>query len=161
LHPSEIDWVIMGCILAFVLGVARAAALREDRTDYSFRSLDPAWVAGLAFCRPPGCPGSHRHGGIGRQLRHGDSHFYWVGEVPAMVFRRFHDAVLLRLTGAARCREYLKLRFDEKTRGLNAISFATMTVSSSGISMYAMGLLLNLLLGGTSTPACGCRRPSF
>src|SRR2546421_396845 len=43
--------------------------------------------------------------------------------------------------------EYLKLRFDEKTRGLNAISFATMTVFSSGISMYAMGLLLNLLLG--------------
>src|ERR1700745_3310686 len=43
--------------------------------------------------------------------------------------------------------EYLKLRFDEKTRGLNAISFATMTVFSSGVSMYAMGLLLNLLLG--------------
>jgi hypothetical protein len=43
--------------------------------------------------------------------------------------------------------EYLKLRFDEKTRGPNAISFATMTVFSSGISMYAMGLLLNLLLG--------------
>jgi solute:Na+ symporter, SSS family len=43
--------------------------------------------------------------------------------------------------------EYLKLRFDEKTRGLNAISFAVMTVFSSGISMYAMGKLLQLLLG--------------
>ena len=43
--------------------------------------------------------------------------------------------------------EYLKLRFDEKTRGLNAISFAAMTVFSSGISMYAMGKLLQLLLG--------------
>jgi len=43
--------------------------------------------------------------------------------------------------------EYLKLRFDEKTRAFNAISFAFMTVVSSGISMYAMGLLLNLLLG--------------
>jgi SSS family solute:Na+ symporter len=43
--------------------------------------------------------------------------------------------------------EYLKLRFDEKTRGLNAISFAVMTVFSSGISMYAMALLLKLLLG--------------
>ena len=29
------------------------------------------------------------------------------------------------------------LRFDEKTRGLNAITFAAMTVFSSGISMYA------------------------
>ena len=43
--------------------------------------------------------------------------------------------------------EYLKLRFDEKTRGFNALSFAAMTVFSSGISLYAMALLLNLLLG--------------
>jgi solute:Na+ symporter, SSS family len=43
--------------------------------------------------------------------------------------------------------EYLKLRFDEKTRTLNALSFAVMTIFSSGISMYAMGKLFNLLLG--------------
>ncbi|MGH7621178.1 MAG: sodium:solute symporter family transporter, partial [Gemmatimonadaceae bacterium] len=43
--------------------------------------------------------------------------------------------------------EYLRLRFDEKTRTLNAATFAVMTVFSSGISMYAMGRLLNLLLG--------------
>jgi len=43
--------------------------------------------------------------------------------------------------------EYLKLRFDEKTRGVNAVSFAVMTVFSSGVSMYAMGKLLQLLLG--------------
>src|SRR5260370_9543647 len=43
--------------------------------------------------------------------------------------------------------EYLKLRFDEKTRALNALSFAGMTIFSSGISMYALGLLLKLVLG--------------
>jgi SSS family solute:Na+ symporter len=43
--------------------------------------------------------------------------------------------------------EYLKLRFDEKTRAVNAFSFAGMTVMSSGISMYAMGKLFELLLG--------------
>ena len=36
---------------------------------------------------------------------------------------------------------------DEKTRTLNALSFAAMTIFSSGISMYAMGKLFNLLLG--------------
>jgi SSS family solute:Na+ symporter len=41
--------------------------------------------------------------------------------------------------------EYLRLRFDEKTRGLNAISFAIMTVFSSGISMYAMARLIQTL----------------
>src|SRR5947209_18543247 len=41
--------------------------------------------------------------------------------------------------------EYLRLRFDEKTRGLNAITFAVMTVMSSGISMYAMAKLIENL----------------
>jgi solute:Na+ symporter, SSS family len=43
--------------------------------------------------------------------------------------------------------EYLRLRFDEKTRGFNALSFAAMTVLSSGISMYALAKLLELVLG--------------
>jgi SSS family solute:Na+ symporter len=42
--------------------------------------------------------------------------------------------------------EYLKLRFDEKTRGLNAVTFALMTVLSSGISMFALAKLMELLL---------------
>src|SRR6201996_7351206 len=41
--------------------------------------------------------------------------------------------------------EYLRLRFDEKTRAVNAFSFALMTVFSSGISMYAMALLIQTL----------------
>jgi SSS family solute:Na+ symporter len=47
--------------------------------------------------------------------------------------------------------EYLKLRFDEKTRGLNAVTFAVMTIFSSGISMYALGLLFELVLGWSFT----------
>src|SRR5258708_34343907 len=47
--------------------------------------------------------------------------------------------------------EYLKLRFDEKTRALNAVTFAIMTVFSSGISMYALGLLFQLVLGWSFT----------
>src|ERR1700721_535118 len=41
--------------------------------------------------------------------------------------------------------EFLRLRFDEKTRALNACSFAVMTVFSSGISMYAMARLIQAL----------------
>jgi SSS family solute:Na+ symporter len=42
---------------------------------------------------------------------------------------------------------YLKLRFDERTRVLNAISFAIMTVLVSGINLYAMALVLHTFLG--------------
>ena len=41
--------------------------------------------------------------------------------------------------------EYLRLRYDEKTRAFNALSFAAMTVFSSGISMYAMARLIQTL----------------
>ena len=57
--------------------------------------------------------------------------------------------------------EYLKLRFDEKTRGLNAISFAVMTVFSSGISLHALARLLETLVwAGTIGRASSSRRPS-
>ena len=39
------------------------------------------------------------------------------------------------------------MRYDEKTRGLNAILFAVMTVLASGISMYALAILMENVLG--------------
>src|SRR5471032_1748938 len=43
--------------------------------------------------------------------------------------------------------EYLKLRFDERTRCFNSLTFAVMTVFASGISMNALAKLLHNLLG--------------
>jgi SSS family solute:Na+ symporter len=43
--------------------------------------------------------------------------------------------------------EFLKLRYDEPTRAFNAVSFATMMVLVSGISLYAMAIILRSLLG--------------
>ena len=42
---------------------------------------------------------------------------------------------------------YLLLRFDEKTRILNGIAFAIMTLLVSGINLYAMALVLHTFLG--------------
>jgi SSS family solute:Na+ symporter len=42
--------------------------------------------------------------------------------------------------------EYLRLRYDEKTRAFNAGTFAVMTIFSSGISLYALAKLLESLL---------------
>ncbi len=67
------------------------------------------------------------------------SHFYWVGAIPAMVFVGVFMMPFYYGSRARSVPEYLKLRFDEKTRGFNAITFAAMTVFSSGISMYALG----------------------
>jgi len=55
--------------------------------------------------------------------------------------------VLLRLEKARSVPEYLKMRFDERVRCLNSITFAVMTLFASGISMNALAKLLNQLLG--------------
>ncbi len=75
------------------------------------------------------------------------AHFYWVGAIPAMVFLAIFMMPFYYGSKARSVPEYLKLRFDEKTRGFNAISFAVMTVFSSGISMHVFAKLLGILLG--------------
>ena len=75
------------------------------------------------------------------------SHFYWIGAVPAMLFIGVFMMPFYYGSKARSVPEYLKMRFDEKTRGLNAITFAVMTLFSSGISMYALAKMFNLVLG--------------
>ena len=69
-----------------------------------------------------------------------------MGAIPAMLFVGVFMMPFYYGSRARSVPEYLKLRFDEKTRALNAVTFAVMTVFSSGISMYALGLLFGLVL---------------
>ena len=145
-----IDWIIMLVYFAFVQGVGWALK-RYMKTSKDFflsgRSL-PAWITGLAFISANlGAQEVIGMGASGAKYGIMTSHFYWIGAIPAMAFVGIFMMPFYYGSRARSVPEYLKLRFDEKTRGLNAISFATMTVFSSGISMYAMGLLMGTLLG--------------
>src|SRR5499433_520233 len=145
-----IDYAIMLIYFVFVLGIGFALKrYMKTSTDFFLAGKAlPAWVTGLAFISANlGAQEVIGMGASGAKYGIATSHFYWVGAIPAMVFV---GVLMMPFYYGSRARsvpEYLKLRFDEKTRGLNAISFATMTVLSSGISMYAMGLLLETLLG--------------
>jgi SSS family solute:Na+ symporter len=72
-------------------------------------------------------------------------HFYGIGAIPAMIFVGIFMMPFYYGSKARSVPEFLRLRFDEKTRALNACSFAVMTVFSSGISMYAMARLIQAL----------------
>ena len=52
------------------------------------------------------------------------SHFYSIGAIPAMVFLGVFMMPFYYGSRARSVPEYLRLRFDEKPRGFNAISFA-------------------------------------
>jgi len=145
-----IDYAIMVIYFAFVLGIGYGLRrFMKTSTDFflSGRSI-PAWITGLAFISANlGAQEVIGMGASGAKYGILTAHFYWVGAIPAMIFVGLFMMPFYYGSKARSVPEYLKLRFDEKTRAVNAVSFAVMTVFSSGISMYAMGKLFRLLLG--------------
>jgi SSS family solute:Na+ symporter len=142
---APIDWLVISIYFAFVLGVG-AALRRFTRTSTDFfmagRAL-PAWVCGLAFLSANlGAQEVIGMAASGAKYGVATGHFYWIGAIPAMVFVGLFMMPFYYGSRARSVPEYLRLRFDEKTRALNALSFAAMTVFSSGISMYAMAKLM-------------------
>ena len=148
MNLTYIDWLIMLVYFAFVLGIGFALK-RYMRTSNDFflagRAI-PAWVCGLAFISANlGAQEVMGMGASGAKYGMVISHFYWIGAIPAMCFLAIFMMPFYYGSKARSVPEYLRMRFDEKTRAVNALSFAFMTVVSSGISMYAMALLIQTL----------------
>ncbi|MGE3286087.1 MAG: sodium:solute symporter family protein [Pseudonocardia sp.] len=150
LDTSPIDFVFVALYFALALGIG-VAARRSVSSSLDFllsgRSL-PAWVTGLAFI-------SANLGAIeligftanGAQYGIPTVHYYWIGAVPAMVFL---GIVMMPFYYGSRARsvpEFLRMRFNTTTQRVNALSFALAQVLIAGVNLYALGLVLEALLG--------------
>src|SRR6201992_2636730 len=148
MHLSTIDWLIMLVYFVFALGIGFALK-RYMRTSTDFflagRSI-PAWVCGIAFISANlGAQEVIGMGASGAKYGFATAHFYWIGAIPAMVFVGLFMMPFYYGSKARSAPEYLRMRFDEKTSGFNAITFALMTILSSGVSMYALAKLIGVL----------------
>lgn len=149
-HLEVIDYAVLAIYVIAV--VAIGFALRKymkSSSDFltSGRSI-PAWVTGLAFISANlGALELVGMAASGAKYGIATSHFYWVGAIPAMIFLAVFMMPFYYGSKARSVPEYLKMRFDERVRGLNSFAFAVMTVFASGISMNALAKLLNQLLG--------------
>ena len=156
---AAIDYVILSLYFLFVLGIGWRLRKRiSTSSDFlTSRYSVPVWITSLAFLAA-NLGAQELVGMSGNGAKYGimTAHFYWVGAVPAMLFVGLFMMPFYYGSRARSVPEYLRLRFDEKTRGLNAFTFAVMTVFSSGISMYALGLLLRLVLGWSFTASVLC-----
>jgi SSS family solute:Na+ symporter len=147
---APVDYLILCLYFAFVLGIGWKLR-RKISTSGDFLTAghsNPVWISSLAFLAA-NLGAQELVGMSGNGAKYGimTAHFYWVGAVPAMIFVGLFMMPFYYGSRARSVPEYLKLRFDEKTRALNACTFAVMTIFSSGISMFALGLLLELLFG--------------
>ena len=145
-----VDYLILALYFFFVIGIGWLLKKKiSSSSDFltSSRSV-PLWITSLAFVATNlGAVELVGMAASGAKYGIMTSHFYWVGAIPAMLFVGVFMMPFYYGSKARSVPEYLKLRFDEKTRAFNAFTFAVMTIFSSGISMYALGLLFQLVLG--------------
>ena len=154
MNLAPVDYAILALYFAFVLGIGWFVR-KNVKTSADFLTSGhslPTWITSLAFLAA-NLGAQEVIGMCASGAKYGimTAHFYWIGAVPAMLFVGIFMMPFYYGSRARSVPEYLKLRFDEKTRGLNAITFAIMTIFSSGISMYALGRLFELVLGWSFT----------
>ncbi len=144
------DWLIIALYFGFILGIGvylKRFTTSEEEFFLAGRR-NSSWVAGIAFLSA-NLGALELLGMTGNTFQYGMyvAHFYWIGAIPAMLFLGIYMMPFYYSSRIKSIPGYLRLRFDEKTRVLNGISFAVMTLLVSGINLYAMALVFHTFLG--------------
>jgi SSS family solute:Na+ symporter len=150
LKLAPVDYIVLLVYFAFVLGIGwrlRKGVSSSGDFLLAGRSV-PVWITSLAFIAANlGAQELIGMSASGAKYGIMTAHFYWIGAIPAILFMGIFMMPFYYGSKARSVPEYLKMRYDEKTRAYNAFSFAVMTIFSSGISMMVLGKLLQLVLG--------------
>src|SRR5437867_8906019 len=107
-----------------------------------------AWVAGLSFVSA-NLGALELLGWAGNAYQYGilAAHWYWVGALPAMLFLGIVMMPFYYISKTHSVPGYLQLRFGRPTSALSAVTFAVMTILMSGVNMYAMAVVMQVVVG--------------
>ncbi|HLZ12388.1 MAG TPA: sodium:solute symporter family protein [Candidatus Acidoferrum sp.] len=147
---SKIDMLIIVFYFALVLAIGFYLKGRANTSeDFFMAGRDmTAWVAGLSFLSA-NLGALELMGWAGSAYQYGilATHWYWIGAIPAMLFLALVMMPFYYISKTHSVPGYLKLRFGEPARAVSAVSFGLMTVLMSGVNMFAMAKVLQLVLG--------------
>lgn len=150
IHLTVIDWAILLVYIGFVvwMGFYLKRYTKSDEDFFLAGRRNSAWVAGVAFMSA-NMGAMEVIGYAGQSVKYGlfAAHFYLTGAIPAMLFLGVFMMPFYYKHRIKSIPGYLRERYDEKTRVLNAIAFAVMTVLVSGIALYALALVLHTFVG--------------
>ncbi len=149
-HLAPVDFVIIIFYFALVLAIGFYLRGRANTGEDFFmagREMT-AWVAGLSFLSA-NLGALELMGWAGSAYQYGilATHWYWIGAIPAMLFLALVMMPFYYISKTHSVPGYLKLRFGEPSRALSAVSFAFMTVLMSGVNMFAMAKVMQIVLG--------------
>jgi solute:Na+ symporter, SSS family len=149
-HLAPVDFAIVIFYFALVLAIGWYLKGRANTGEDFFmagREMT-AWVAGLSFLSA-NLGALELMGWAGSAYQYGilATHWYWIGAIPAMLFLALVMMPFYYISKTHSVPGYLKLRFGEPSRALSAVSFAFMTVLMSGVNMFAMAKVMQIVLG--------------
>ncbi|MDR3753691.1 MAG: Na+/galactose cotransporter [Terracidiphilus sp.] len=151
---ASADWLILLIYCFFVLsaGLSLAPAITSSRSYLQAGRRLPGWLCGLALLSASmGSLEVLEMGAAGAKYGLASMGWFALGSIPAMLFAAlvlipvFYGAASAPGAPVRSIPEYLGLRFDQKTRALNAVLFTAMALFSAGISLYAMARVIAAL----------------
>ena len=147
LHFADYLVILIYFVFVVAVGVIIKKKITSSNDFLNSNKSIPLWITSIAFISA-NLGAQEVLGMVASGAKYGimTVHFYWVGAIFAMVFLGVLMMPFYYGSKARSVPEYLFLRFDEKTRALNALTFAAMTIFSSGISLYALAKLLEVIL---------------
>src|SRR5712671_799360 len=149
-HLSSVDLAIIAIYFLAVLCIGfYLKRFAQSGEDFFLAGREmTAWVAGLSFLSA-NLGSLELLGWAGSSYQYGilAAHWYWIGAIPAMLFL---GIVMMPFYYIARTHSvpgYLQLRYGKAASGLSAVSFGFMTILMSGVNMFAMAKVMQVVLG--------------
>ena len=145
---SSTDWLILLLYLFSVLavGILLRGKIKNGRDYFQAGRALPVWICALAFVAASlGCQEVIAMGATGARFGFRAALLFSLGAIPALLLAGLVMMPVYYGSGARTVPEYLGLRFDRKTRVLNAFTFSVMTLGSAGVSLYLMARLIQSL----------------
>src|ERR1041384_5600280 len=149
-HLSGVDLAIIAIYFALVLAIGfYLKKFAKTGEDFFLAGREmTAWVAGLAFVSA-NLGSLELLGWAGNAYQYGimAAHWYWIGAIPSMVFLGIIMMPFYYISRTHSVPGYLKLRYGSEASALSAVTFAFMTILMSGVNMYAMAVVMQVVLG--------------
>jgi SSS family solute:Na+ symporter len=148
LRPVDLAIIIIYFVSVLAIGFYLKKFAKSGEDFFVAGRGMSSWVAGLAFISA-NLGSLELLGWAGNAYQYGilAAHWYWVGAIPAMLFLALIMMPFYYICKTHSVPGYLELRYGHATSGLSAITFAVMTILMSGVNMYAMAVVMQVILG--------------
>src|ERR1700716_4177526 len=147
---SSVDVLVIAIyfgIVVFIGFYLKGSANTSEEFFMAGREMT-AWIAGLSFVSA-NLGSLELMGWAGASYQYGilAAHWYWIGAIPAMLFLGIVMMPFYYISKTHSVPGYLQLRYGKAASGLSAVSFGFMTILMSGVNMFAMAKVMQVVLG--------------